>query len=151
MTDEGHEIGSHGHSHLNYWKVSPFRALADMKCGWQAIDDALGTSGRVYPFRPPYGKLTLICLLYLWIRKVPIVYWTFDLGDTWPAYKRDSQRIAALARKPSGVVVLAHDFDRINEDVNKMVLESVRLVLTRAKAKKIPALTVSQLLKSCNR
>lgn len=145
---EGHEIGSHGYSHLNYWKVSPFRALVDMKCGSRAIDVVLGAGRGTYPFRPPYGKLNLISLLYLWIHRVPIVYWTFDLGDTWPVHKRDSRRIATLMKESEGAVVLAHDFDRIDEDINKMVLESVRSVLAQAKEKKIPVLTVSQFLRS---
>jgi len=144
----GHEIGSHGYDHLNYWKVSPLRALTDINRGWQVIDATLGTNRDTYPFRPPYGKLNLICLLYLWIRRVPIVYWTFDLGDTWPSYKRDKQRIATLMKKSRGAVVLAHDFERNNKDTNKMVLESLRLILAQAKEKRIPILTVSQLLES---
>jgi len=146
MVAEGHEIASHGYAHLHYWKVSPFRALTDLRHGWEVIDTTLGMSRGVYPFRPPYGKLNLICLLYLWIRRVPIVYWTFDLGDTWPADRRDSQRIRALAKEPGGVVMLAHDFDRINEGVNKMVLESVRSALAMAEEEGMQTLTVSQLL-----
>lgn len=147
---EGHEIGTHGHEHLNYWKVSPLRALTDVKRGWQATDAALGTNKGIYPFRPPCGKLNLICLLYLWIHRVPIVYWTFDLGDTWPLDKQDSQRVAALVEESRGAVVLAHDFDRINEDVNRMVLESVQSLLRQAREKRMLVLTVSQFLRGYN-
>ncbi len=150
MAIEGHEIGSHGYEHLNYWTVSPFRTLSDVKRGWQAIDASLGTNRGTYQFRPPYGKLNLVCLLYLWIRRVPIVYWTFDLGDTRPPNEVDSQRIVALLKESRGAVVLAHDFDRINVDINKMVLESVRIALAQAKEKRMPVLTVSQLLEAKN-
>ncbi len=150
ITIEGHEIGAHGYDHLNYWMVSPFRALTDIKRSWQAIDAVLGNKRGTYPFRPPYGKLNLICLLYLWIQRVPIVYWTFDLGDTRLRDKPDSQKIVALVKKSGGAVVLAHDFDRINEDVNKMVLKSVQSLLRQAKEKGMPVLTVSQFLESDN-
>jgi peptidoglycan/xylan/chitin deacetylase (PgdA/CDA1 family) len=145
---EGHEIGLHGYEHLNQWKAFPLRVLKDIKNGWKAIDAALGTHRGVYPFRPPYGKLNLICLLYLWIHRVPIVFWTFDLGDTWPLDKQDSQRTAALVKEPGGAVVLAHNFDRTDENANKRVLELVQSTLTQAKEKRMPILKVSQFLNS---
>ncbi|MCK4828694.1 polysaccharide deacetylase family protein, partial [bacterium] len=129
----GHEICSHGYDHLNYWKVSPFRAISDIKRGWETINKALGKKRCVYPFRPPGGKLNLFCLLYLWIHKTPIFYWTLVSGDTWPVGKRDSQRAALLASKAGGAVVLAHDFDRTSNHVDNMVLESIRSALLMAK------------------
>ena len=69
ITASGHEIGSHGYDHLHHWKVSPVRAIIDIKRGWQAIDDALGRQSRTYPFRPPYGKMNLASLLYVWAKK----------------------------------------------------------------------------------
>ena len=89
IAEQGHEICSHGYDHLNYWKVNCLRALDDIRRGWQAIDMALGTKRRTYPFRPPYGKLNIVCLLYLLIHRVPIIYWTLDVGDTWPVDKQD--------------------------------------------------------------
>jgi peptidoglycan/xylan/chitin deacetylase (PgdA/CDA1 family) len=143
----GHEIGTHGYEHLHYWRASPFRGLMSINRGERIIDAVLGTGRGVYPFRPPYGKLDFICLLYLWIRKVPIVYWTLDLGDTWSSDKRDSQRVAALAKESGGAVVLAHDFDRSDGDVHGLVLESVRLALAMAKERNMRILTCSQLMR----
>ncbi len=142
----GHEIGSHGYEHLHYWRVSPFRALMSIKRGERAIDVALGTSRRVYPFRPPYGKLDFISLLYLLVRKVPIVYWTLDLGDTWSSGKPDGQRVADLAKESGGAIVLAHDFDRSDDHVHGLVLESIRLALAMARKTNMQTLTCSQLL-----
>jgi len=142
----GHEICSHGYDHLNYRKVSPFRTIFDAKRGWRAIDGALGKKDSVYPFRPPYGKLNLVCLLYLLVWRVPIFYWTLVSGDTWPAGKRDSRRAALLAAKAGGAVVLAHDFDRANEDINKMVLETIMLALPAAKEKGMRVVTLSELM-----
>jgi peptidoglycan/xylan/chitin deacetylase (PgdA/CDA1 family) len=145
----GHEIGTHGYEHLHYWRTLPFRGLRSINHGERVIDTVLGNgAGRgVYPFRPPYGKLDFICLLYLWIRRVPIVYWTLDMGDTWSSNKQDSQRIAALAKESGGAVVLAHDFDRPNDEIHSLVLESVRMVLAMAKERNMRIMTCSQLMR----
>jgi peptidoglycan/xylan/chitin deacetylase (PgdA/CDA1 family) len=148
ILSKGHEIGSHGYEHMNYWKVLPFRSLADIKKGWQAINAALGTEQDVYPLRSPYGRLNIVCLLYLWLKKVPIINWTIDSGDTWRHEQRDSQRASVLTRNLGGGIVLAHDNDRLNPDTELMVLESVRSVLAVAEEAGMRVLTVSQLL--CN-
>ncbi|MHC4749387.1 MAG: polysaccharide deacetylase family protein [Planctomycetota bacterium] len=148
IAKQGHEICSHGHDHLHYWKVSPIRAIQDIKSGWRRIDAALGTSRTKYTFRPPYGKLNIFCLLYLWIRRVPIVYWTVDMGDTL-TLNPDPHRVALLAKKTGGAVALSHDFDRSHDGMDKLVLESTRSALDMAKETGMRILTVSQLL--CDR
>jgi peptidoglycan/xylan/chitin deacetylase (PgdA/CDA1 family) len=145
IAEQGHDISSHGYDHLHSWKISPFRALSDIKRGWAAIDAALGTRRQKYPFRPPNGKLNVICLLYLLFRNVPIVYWTIDSGDTWQV-KPDSRRVAMLAEKAGGAVSLTHDFDRSNENTSRFVVESVRAALAMAADKGMQVLTVSELL-----
>lgn len=150
IAEQGHEIGSHGYDHLHYWKVSPFRALLDIRRGWKAIDAALGVKQRKYPFRPPYGKLNLICLLYLWFKKVPVCYWTFDLGDTWSPHKRDGQRGANLTKHSHQAVVLAHDFDREDENDNVIVIDSLRAMLSAVEQKGIKIATIAELMNSKN-
>jgi len=142
----GHEIFSHGNDHIHYWKVSPFQAISDIKRGWQSIDRALGRKQGAYAFRPPYGKLNLVCLLYLWVRKIPIFYWTLVSGDTWPLDKQDSKRIALLASKTGGAVAIAHDFDRTDDDANKRVLDSIRSALLTARETEMRVMTISELV-----
>jgi peptidoglycan/xylan/chitin deacetylase (PgdA/CDA1 family) len=145
IAEQGHDICSHGYDHLHGLKTSPFRVLSDIKRGWATIDAALGTMRKKYPFRPPNGKLNIICLLYLLVRKVPIVYWSVDSGDTWREMP-DSLRVAQLAEKAGGVVSLAHDFDRKNENTSRYVVESVKAALAMAADKGMRVITVSELL-----
>ncbi len=142
---EGHEIASHGYDHLNYWRVFPWRALNDVRRGWAAIDAALGTDGGKYAFRPPYGKLDILTMLYLWTSRVPICYWTVDSTDTWSKDRRDESRVVAQMEQAGGAVVLAHDFDRNTTHVDALVLQCVDSVLKAAKHQGIPVKTFSEL------
>ena len=145
IAEQGHDICSHSYDHLHGWKVSPIRALLDIKRGWAAIDAALGTMRKKYPFRPPNGKLNIICLLYLLVRQVPIVYWSIDSGDTWRR-QPNSLRVALLAEKTGGAVSLSHDFDRSNANTKRCVVLAVRAALAMAADKGMQVLTVSELL-----
>jgi peptidoglycan/xylan/chitin deacetylase (PgdA/CDA1 family) len=143
---EGHEIGAHGYDHLHYWKTGPLRTLRDIRDGWRAIDRALGRQGGVYPFRPPYGKMNLACLVYLLVRRAPIVYWTDDSGDTWPAERRGAQGFAASAGACGGAVVLLHDFDRANPAADERVVANVTTRVKQTMEAGRPIVTVSDLL-----
>ncbi|OHB75428.1 MAG: hypothetical protein A2Z25_20965 [Planctomycetes bacterium RBG_16_55_9] len=145
IAERGHEICSHGYDHVHYWKVSPFRAMSDIRRGWQAIDAALGARRGTYPFRPPNGKLNIVCLLYLLCHRVPIVYWSFDSGDTFQP-KPDVRQVAVSVKKAGAMVSLAHDFDRGDDGRVDLVLEFVRSALGLAGEKNMRVLTVSQLL-----
>jgi peptidoglycan/xylan/chitin deacetylase (PgdA/CDA1 family) len=143
---EGHEICSHGYDHINYWYVSPVRALADIKRGSQAIDIALGTDCQKYPFRPPYGKLNIVCLLYLMLKRIPVVYWSIVSGDTWPPDRINSQRVEILTMGKRGGIMLFHDFDRSDSSIDSTVIELVRIALTTAQQTGLRVRTVSELL-----
>lgn len=147
IVNEGHEICSHGYNHMHYWKVSPFRTISDIKKGWHAIDAVLSSKKQVYPLRPPGGKLNLICLLYLWIKKAPIYYWTIDSSDTWTVDKRSSKRTSRMIQHEQGGVVLVHDFDRTTaDDVDNIVLDTVKSALSVAKKNGMGVITISELV-----
>jgi peptidoglycan/xylan/chitin deacetylase (PgdA/CDA1 family) len=148
---QGHEIGSHSYNHLHAWKVAPWRSVSDIRRGFQAIDEALGTRGGRYPFRPPYGKLNLVTLLYLLARRIPIAYWTIDSGDTWSG-RPDKGRAANLSRTAGGGVVLAHDFDRsVEEDVYQFVLDALQSTLSTAQECGLQLSTFSELFEEPKR
>ena len=148
VSKRGHEICSHGFEHLHYWKVSPLRAIKDIKRGWQAIDTVLEFNRGKYPFRPPYGKLNIICLLYLWFMRVPIIYWTVDSGDTGPVDNRDEHKAAKTISKTSGGIILAHDFKRSNQEQENFTLNSIKLALEETEKKNLSTMTISELLQT---
>jgi peptidoglycan/xylan/chitin deacetylase (PgdA/CDA1 family) len=142
---QGHEVCSHGYEHLHHWRVSPLRAIRDIRRGWQAIDETLGGGKGKYAFRPPYGKLNIFTLAYLWLCRVPIVYWSVDSGDTW-ARGFQTHTAADSIRRRRGAVVLSHDFDRQDARSDEAVLDTARAVLRLAQEAGLPIVTVRQLL-----
>jgi len=131
IAQEGHDLFSHGHNHVDHWKVSPFRAIEDIKAGWRAIDAALEVSAGAYAFRPPHGRLNLASLLYLCWKRVPICLWTIDSQDT----RREPvpppvSLCAEMVGRQGGGVLLYHDFERETGVVRTYVLSSLTAVLT---------------------
>lgn len=130
----GHEIGCHGQEHINYWKVSPKKALGDIQKGYQSLSFAI-KNGSI--FRPPYGKLTLFAWLALKRHKRPIGWWTYVSGDTYIPMKPISDLLKNMEEKNGGVVLL-HDFDRSSENYlisEKFVINSTKKLIELANKK----------------
>jgi peptidoglycan/xylan/chitin deacetylase (PgdA/CDA1 family) len=152
--DRGHEIGLHGYHHLNHWKVSPWRAINDIVQIKKAADAVLGRKDGTYAFRPPFGKLNLFSMLYLLAKRIPVIYWTRDFGDTWrfDAWLADNRNNPGAAPEPilpietRGDVILAHDFDRTETAVDGYLLKCIKDTLALARKNNLRILTVSQLL-----
>ncbi len=142
---QGHEIGSHSFDHLDAWKTAPWRCISDIRRGQKAIDEALGVSGGKYAFRPPRGRLNLATLAYLLAKRIPIVYWTIDCGDTWLGRPRYQDQAANLCRAHRGGVVLLHDFDRSTREVDSYVLGALQSVLAVAQDTHLTVSTSSQI------
>jgi len=107
LQEDGHDIGNHTRDHLNAWKTGPFRALRDIRAGQTQLG-MLG--GDVQVFRPPFGKSTLLTLLYSLMHGTQLAFWTHDSRDSWDRLPIDAvlDRIGAAG----GGVLLMHDFDR---------------------------------------
>lgn len=126
---EGHTIASHSFSHLYAWKVLPWRLICDIEMGWESLHDVFGTEQGKYVFRPPDGKMTLLSVFFLWWQKVRIVYWTIDSLDTWAKDKRNAKHAAERIRSDGGGIVLFHDFDRVTDQTDDYVLDSLKAVI----------------------
>jgi peptidoglycan-N-acetylglucosamine deacetylase len=146
IAEQGHEICSHGYNHSHYWKISPFQTIRDIKMGWRTIDSALGREERNYSFRPPYGKLNLLSLLYLLWNRVPVIYWTLDSGDTWDKNRPACLDMVKCLKQSAGAVLLFHDFERESlPEIEKYVIDCLSSILAVAKERGMSILTVAEL------
>ena len=146
IAEQGHEICSHGYDHIHHWKVSPLGAIKDIKQGWEAINTALETNSGKYIYRPPHGKLNLVSLLYLLLLRIPVLYWTLDSADTQFGCRAGAEKVASLLKRTNGAVILAHDFDRPDDSMDGVILESLRTALMTAKKSGMNIVTVSHFL-----
>lgn len=103
IKSKGHLIGNHGYNHLNGWKTSAKRYIADVE------NAAVNTSS--YLFRPPYGRLRLSQYRKL-KENYKIVFWDimpYDFDESFRS--EDSFKVLLRKMRPGSIIVL-HDNPR---------------------------------------
>jgi peptidoglycan/xylan/chitin deacetylase (PgdA/CDA1 family) len=143
---EGHEVGCHGHQHLNAWRTWPWRTVSDVSTGYRNLARWVPANGM---YRPPFGKMTPLTWAALRKRKASIGWWTIAAGDVMeePPCVTTAARLAAQA---GGGVVLLHDFDRGNERA-EFVLRSTELLLDAANEHSWSVQTLGELTRNGQR
>lgn len=130
--EEWHEIGNHSFYHIHNVK---FR---DITKSAEAIKNKSGI--RPYLFRPPYGKITPLLLLYLFLKKTTLVMWSVDSNDS---NIKDAQELrSSMVKKEikSGDIILFH------EDYPHTV-GALRGIIQDLKSKGFSFVTVSEILR----
>ena len=140
IINEGHEAGCHTDQHLNAWKVTPSRAIADINRGYEALSPWVPSDGR---FRPPYGKITLPTCYSIWRRGARISWWTVDSRDTRMPLPSPGD-IVERVNQANGGIVLFHDLggSKTRED---FVCETTVRLLELARRKSLRVLRLSDL------
>lgn len=129
MLKHGHEIGSHGNLHAHHIWSWPWVGLVDTRDGWRRLNDMTGGTAHVIPFRPPYGKLNMLSLLWVIWHRTPVAMWTHDGYDTRSGTDSVPEDLAESIRRTGGGVVLLHDFDRSLPNAAQQVLAKLDAVL----------------------
>lgn len=145
VIQDGHTIALHSFSHYHSWKVMPWKSVSDIKKGWKTINYVLAIDNKTYAYRPPYGKMNILFLIFLWLNNIMVVFWTVDCRDTWAESKRDVNFAARKIREDRGGIVLFHDFDRATETVDAYVIESLKAAIKAGKDIGLTFSTVDQL------
>jgi peptidoglycan-N-acetylglucosamine deacetylase len=148
IEEQGHEVCSHGYHHIHAWKTSHWQVLKDIIQGWRILDGIWNRTGGRYSSRPPYGKLNLASLVYLWLKRVPICYWTVDSTDTADGAVWNHEHAADIVRRDGGGVVLLHDHDRMAEETHQAVIDTLNKALDVADEKHLRVMTFSELTRT---
>ena len=107
IVEFGHEVGEHSYQHTHPWTSGPIRSLKDLVRGGRIVA-RYGCSGRQALFRPPYGKLNLVTLLYTLVLRRRLVFWNINPRD----YEQNSPEAVVRhvkERIAPGAVILLHD------------------------------------------
>jgi len=140
VVKEGHDIGCHSYRHLNAWKVTPSRAVADINAGYDSLSSWLGPSGM---FRPPYGKMTLPTYWLIRHRAASVWWWTIDSGDTQKVVP-NKEKLLETVRRQNGGIILMHDLERTKER-DSFVLDATAALLKLAAQESLSIVTLTQL------
>ena len=143
VISEGHEVGCHSYQHLNAWKVVPWRAVADIRAGYEGLSRWIQ---RDAIFRPPHGKMTLPTYWELHRRGAPVWWWTLDSCDTTQTLPAPNQ-VADRLRRDNGGIVLMHDLDR-GDHRRDFVLKATEALLEVARQEFLKVITLSELGRS---
>lgn len=125
----GHEVGTHGNLHVHHIWSLPWVGVLDTRDGWMRLASVLSVPVRAMPFRPPYGRMNLLSMLWLWWHGAPVAMWTHDSQDTRPTARIAASAFADGVRRAGGGVVLLHDFDRDSDAGTDDVLARLDAVL----------------------
>ena len=145
LLDQGHTIASHGFSHLHAWKTAPWKTVADIRISQTLISEKVLEKRTPYAYRPPYGKLDLVTLVFLFFIKVPLAFWSVDCRDTWPENTRNAHYAAEKIRRDGGGIVLFHDFDRSTPEIDNFVIDSLNSVIAAGKQMNLEFVTIESL------
>jgi peptidoglycan-N-acetylglucosamine deacetylase len=104
LRDSRHELGTHAYSHWHAWRTSPFRELRDAMAAYQTLSETVPSNG---PFRPPFGKISLLTLVAMWRRGRRVEWWSVATNDTADHFE-DPISVATSILDQGKVVALMH-------------------------------------------
>jgi len=113
----GHMIGFHSYSHRSFPLMSRAERRSEIQHCLQLIEEMRYSGTKM--FRPPFGLLDFIDLLYLSRHGFKTILWTFDSRD----YLHDMSIESRLLKLPGKHhVVLFHDDSQLTCDILHKVL-----------------------------
>jgi peptidoglycan/xylan/chitin deacetylase (PgdA/CDA1 family) len=144
IVGDGHEIGEHSYAHTHAWRSGPFKTLVDLVRGGRTIKNLPQFRAHDTAFRPPFGKLNLISLLYIWYGRKKVVFWNVDPRD-YASISSTEVANHVLRDLKAGDVILLHDGRYQNSGNYSVPIESLKMILeaTRKKDFKFAAIRES--------
>jgi peptidoglycan/xylan/chitin deacetylase (PgdA/CDA1 family) len=144
IVKEGHELGEHGYTHKHPWVTGPYGTWLDVWRGGHQLA-TYARNGAITLFRPPYGKLNLVSMLYIFLNRKIAVFWNLDPKD----YRLSSENTTPLSiqeQVSNGTVILFHDGRcGIAKSGHETTLKVLELVLESARNKGLKPITINEL------
>jgi len=145
ILSRGHEIGEHGLRHIHPWTSFPLHSFIDLLRGSAVLKKLTGK--RAALLRPPYGKLDLMSLLYIWCSDKQLVFWDIDPRD-YENHAAEEIADSIMQGLASGSVILLHDGRADTAGGASATVAALKLVLSRSAAKNYSFATISKALHS---
>lgn len=140
MVTESHEVGSHGHRHLNYSQYSREVVAENLRTAHQIIKDVCGVEPTL--FRPPNGDYSDDVIATAAEFGYATVIWDTDSLD-WKNPGVDFMVKRVLAKAHPGDIVLLHCSDSARQTA-----EALPRIIEGLRAQGFELVTVGELLRS---
>ncbi len=145
ISDEGHEIASHGYDHSLLTFASPSDVEHQLERTERSIEGALGEQPQTRLFRAPHGFRNPFVARVTARRGYEVVGWTKGVWDTAKPGVEAIVRRTSGAFRPGGILLL-HDADGSGDgDDRSQTAEAVPEIVERAHAAGYELVTVSDL------
>jgi peptidoglycan-N-acetylglucosamine deacetylase len=118
----GHGIGNHMFTHRPVSHLGLTTTFREIGKGERAISSLTGRTPRL--IRPPYGKITMPLLLYIFMKKRKAVMWSWDSNDSFVL--KDEDLLTGLDDIEAGDIVLFHDETAITVRNIALILKTLK-------------------------
>lgn len=138
LADEGHEIGSHGHRHINLSREARETVAEEIRLAHQAIREVTGREANL--IRTPNGDFDQMVVEVAAGEGYRVIQWSVDSLD-WmnPGVEAITNRVLRLAHP--GAIILMHA-----SDTCKQTTAALPAVIAGLQQKGFRLVTVSELL-----
>ena len=117
IISEGHTIGNHTYNHLNGWKTTTAKYLANATLCEETIQKNSNYNLKPTLFRPPYGKINHSQSIKLRRLGYKIIMWDVLSGDFDPTISREKCLENVLSNVKPGSIIVFHDSVKAYENL----------------------------------
>jgi len=140
LAERGHELGTHSYSHWHAWKIMPWRDYADAERAYGVLAPHVSPTA---PYRPPFGKISLVTLIGMWLKKRRVDWWTSPTNDTDDEFPDVQKAAAELVDKRQPVILMHSHHDEPHR--REFMLDMTRAIVNQARAKGLKIVTMENL------
>lgn len=119
----GHTVGYHSYQHVHRSAHTIGSAIRDLE-SMRRFPGRLNTSIRHY--RPPYGELSVVRLLWCLLHGVRVTMWSLDSQDSTINSADELVRRVSPETVRNGDVILFHDDYKVTVDALPLILKNLR-------------------------
>ncbi|MGI9545393.1 MAG: polysaccharide deacetylase family protein [Cyclobacteriaceae bacterium] len=108
LSNRGHMVGNHTHTHINGWKTNATDYLENVDQCQSQMQTCIESKGTKPLMRPPYGRIKQAQIRQL-TPKFQIIMWDVLSGDFDQSKKPEACLNASINATQSGSIVIFHD------------------------------------------
>lgn len=140
LAKRGHELGTHSYSHWRAWRIMPWREYADAERAYQVLSPHVSSTA---PYRPPFGKISLVTLIGMWLKNRRVDWWSSPVNDTDDDFPDVQQTTTELLDKKRPVILMHSHHDEPHR--RAFMLDMTRAIVNQARARGLKIVTMKAL------